>query len=250
MITTITSKNNDLLSHIRKLQSSRSYRWDNHQFVGEGVKLMEEAVKAQLQIAVASGDYELPPMDESVRQVRVSPQLMKSISSLTTPQEALFVCAMPEMTEPESIRSALVLDGIQDPGNLGTMIRTADALGIEQIILCEGCADPYNPKVVRATMGAIFRQKMCQMSRSRLILRAAEENVRLIATALSDTARDIRGVDMSGAAVIIGSEGSGISSQLLDAAELHVIIPISESCESLNAASAASIVMWEMRKGY
>ncbi|MBE6992455.1 MAG: RNA methyltransferase [Ruminococcaceae bacterium] len=250
MITTITSKNNDLLTHIRKLQSNRSYREENRQFVGEGVKLLGEALKAQLQIVVIAGDMDFPPLDDSVRQVRVSPQLMKSISQLTTPQEALFVCAIPEREEPKTVASSLVLDGIQDPGNMGTMIRTADALGIERIILCEGCADPFNPKVVRATMGAIFRQKIYQMTRQELICRAAEENVRLIATALSETAKDVRSVDMKNAAVIIGSEGSGVSKQLLDAAECHVIIPISENCESLNAASAASIIMWEMRKGY
>lgn len=250
MITTITSKNNDLLTHIRKLQTSRSYRQENRQFVGEGVKLLGEALKAQPRIVVIAGDMDFPPLDDSVRQVRISPQLMKSISQLTTPQEALFVCAMPEQERAVTVASSLVLDGIQDPGNLGTMIRTADALGIERIVLCEGCADPFNPKVVRATMGAIFRQKIYQMTRQELIRRAAEENVRLIATALSDTAKDIRGVDMKNAAVIIGSEGSGVSGELLDAADCHVIIPISENCESLNAASAASIIMWEMRKGY
>lgn len=250
MITTITSKNNDLLTHIRKLQNSRGYREQNRQFVGEGVKLLGEALKADPQIVVLSGDMDFPQLDNSVRKVRISPQLMKSISLLTTPQEALFVCAMPEKSQPDTVASSLVLDGIQDPGNLGTMIRTADALGIERIILCEGCADPFNPKVVRATMGAIFRQKIYQMTRQELILRAAEENVRLIATALSDTAKDVRAVDMKGAAVIIGSEGSGVSQQLLDASFCHVIIPISEKCESLNAASAASIIMWEMRKGY
>lgn len=248
MITTITSKNNDLLTHIRKLQNDRRYREENRQFVGEGVKLLGEALKAKPQVVVIAGDGDFPPLDDSVRQVRVSPQLMKSISQLTTPQEALFVCAMPDMGEPERIASSLVLDGIQDPGNMGTMIRTADALGIERIILCEGCADPYNPKVVRATMGAIFRQKIYQMTRQELILRAAEEGTSLIATALSDSAKDVRTVDMTNAAVIIGSEGSGVSRELLDAASCHVIIPISENCESLNAASAASIIMWEMRK--
>lgn len=248
MITTITSKNNDLLTHIRKLQNDRRYREENRQFVGEGVKLLGEALKAKPQVVVIAGDGDFPPLDDSVRQVRVSPQLMKSISQLTTPQEALFVCAMPDTGEPERIASSLVLDGIQDPGNMGTMIRTADALGIERIILCEGCADPYNPKVVRATMGAIFRQKIYQMTRQELILRAAEEGTSLIATALSDSAKDVRTVDMTNAAVIIGSEGSGVSRELLDAASCHVIIPISENCESLNAASAASIIMWEMRK--
>ena len=248
MITTITSKNNDLLVHIRKLQNDRRYREENRQFVGEGVKLLGEALKAEPQIVVISGDGEFPPLDDSVRQVRISPQLMKGISQLTTPQEALFVCAIPDMGAPESIASSLVLDGIQDPGNMGTMIRTADALGIERIILCEGCADPYNPKVVRATMGAIFRQKIYRMTRRELILRSAEEGTALIATALSDSAKDVRTVDLTHAAVIIGSEGSGVSRELLDAASCHVIIPISENCESLNAASAASIIMWEMKK--
>ena len=103
MITNVTSKNNDLLTHIRKLQNDRKYRQQHRLFVGEGTKLLGEAMKYELRTVVMAGDAEFPALDDSVRRVRVTPQLMKSISLLTTPQDALFVCAMPHMGTPDSL---------------------------------------------------------------------------------------------------------------------------------------------------
>ena len=138
-----------------------------------------------------------------------------------------------------------MLDGIQDPGNLGTILRTADALDVP-VVLSEGCCDPYNAKTVRATMGAIFRTTPGYLSRQALIDQCRDENIPLLATALSQQAKDIRQQDLRQAAVVIGSEGQGVSRQLLEASQGQLIIPMHPRCESLNASVAAAIVLWQM----
>ena len=141
----------------------------------------------------------------------------------------------------------LLLDGIQDPGNLGTILRTADALNVK-VALLEGCADPYSHKVVRASMGAVFRSPVVQTTWQQA--RAACQNARIpvAVTALSETAKDIRTAQINQIAVVIGSEGQGVRQEILASADEKLIIPMNPQCESLNAAIAAAIVMWQMGK--
>ena len=141
----------------------------------------------------------------------------------------------------------LLLDGIQDPGNLGTILRTADALQIPAVLL-DGCADPYNPKTVRASMGAVFRTQPVRMTRQQAIAACRDAGIPLLATAMSADAVDLRQAELPSAAVIIGSEGQGICQELFDAAQGKIIIPMSPRCESLNAAVAAAIVLWQMKR--
>ena len=141
----------------------------------------------------------------------------------------------------------LLLDGIQDPGNLGTILRTADALQIPAVLL-DGCADPYNPKTVRASMGAVFRTQPVRMTRQQAIAACRDAGIPLLATAMSADAVDLRQAELPSAAVIIGSEGQGICQELFDAAQGKIIIPMSTRCESLNAAVAAAIVLWQMKR--
>ena len=141
----------------------------------------------------------------------------------------------------------LFLDGIQDPGNLGTILRTADALQIP-VALLEGCADPYSHKVVRASMGAVFRSPVQQTTWEEAKLRCDQEGIPIAVTALSDTAKDIRNAPIETMAVVIGSEGQGVRPQILESARQQLIIPMNPDCESLNAAIAAAIVMWQMKR--
>jgi TrmH family RNA methyltransferase len=136
----------------------------------------------------------------------------------------------------------LLLDGIQDPGNLGTILRTADALDVP-VALLEGCADPYSHKTVRASMGAVFRSPVVTTTWQEV----RQSGIPVAVTALSDTAVDIRQADLKSMAVVIGSEGQGVRQEILDAADAQLIIPMNPRCESLNAAIAASIVMWQMK---
>ena len=154
---------------------------------------------------------------------------------------------LPEKREFRPEKGMLLLDGIQDPGNLGTILRTADALDIP-VALLEGCADPYSHKVVRASMGAVFRTQPVSMTREQAAAACREQNIPLLATAMSSDAVDLRQAELRAAAVVIGSEGQGICQKLLDAADQKIIIPMSPRCESLNAAVAAAIVLWQMKR--
>ena len=140
----------------------------------------------------------------------------------------------------------LVLDGVQDPGNVGTVWRTADAFGADGLILVNHCADPFSPKTVRATMGACFRLPVWETELDALKPLLDEAGVPLYATALREDTEDVRRADLSAAAVIIGSEGRGVSRQALELCKQTLKIPMTDRCESLNAAVAASVVLWEM----
>ena len=141
----------------------------------------------------------------------------------------------------------LLLDGIQDPGNIGTILRTADALEIP-VVLLEGCADPYSHKVVRASMGAVFRTPVVQSTWEEVREACSRAGIPLAVTALTDRAKDIREADLSTMAVVIGSEGRGVRKEILENADRELIIPMNPRCESLNAGIAAAICMWQMKR--
>ena len=161
-IESITSRQNPLMTHLRKLASSRPYRKKSGEYLCDGTKLLDEALKwgASVKTAVFSDGVEIPALPDTVRAVRVSEDLMRSVSPMETPQGALFTVALPETKLPATLsgRHYLVLDGVQDPGNVGTILRTADAFDCDGVFLVNACADLFNPKTARATMGAIFRR--------------------------------------------------------------------------------------------
>ena len=243
----ITSRKNPLLQQVKKLLSSRKDREEAGLYVADGTKLLQEAARfADLHTAILSDgvEVELPP---HVRVVRVPGDVMESVSPMRSPQGALFLCRLPEKTPFVPQKGMLLLDGIQDPGNLGTMLRTADALNVP-LTLLEGCADPYSHKVVRASMGAVFRTPVVQASWQEVKEGFASAGIPVAVTALSPRAQDLRNADVSAMAVVIGSEGQGVRKEILDSADAELIIPMNPHCESLNAAVAATIVMWQMTK--
>ena len=247
METRITARKNPFLQQVRKLLSSRKEREAAGWFVSDGTKLLQEAVRYWdgLDTVILSDGVEAE-VPASVRVVRVPEEIMAYISPMETPQGALFLCRLPEKKAFVPQKGMLLLDGIQDPGNLGTILRTADALDIP-VALLEGCADPFSHKVVRASMGAVFRVVPVQTTweAAKAALKNAGNPVGV--TALSDRAKDLRQTDLSGMAVVIGSEGRGVRQEVLDSADAELIIPMNPHCESLNAAVAATIVMWEMK---
>lgn len=172
---------------------------------------------------------------------------MASISPMEAPQGALFLCRLPEKTAFVPQKGMLILDGIQDPGNVGTILRTADALEIP-VVLLEGCADPYSHKVVRASMGAVLRTGVIQSTWEEVRLACKNAGIPIAVTALSDRAKDIRQADLTQMAVVIGSEGRGVRKEILQQADHELIIPMNSRCESLNAGIAAAICMWQMKK--
>ena len=243
----ITSRKNPLLQQVRKLLTSRKERQQTGLFVADGTKLLEEAVKwwEGLETVILSDGIQVE-LPGHVRVVRVPEDVMESVSPMQTPQGALFLCRLPKETTFAPKPGMLLLDGIQDPGNLGTILRTADALQIP-VALLEGCADPYGHKVVRASMGAVFRTPVQQTTWEEAKACCEQAGIPVAVTALSDRAVDIRTANLGTMAVVIGSEGQGVRKEILEAADHELIIPMNTNCESLNAAIAAAIVMWQMK---
>lgn len=244
----ITARKNPLLQQVRRLLSSRKERQQTGLFVADGTKLLEEAVRwwPELDTVIVSDGVQVQVPDR-VRTVCVPEDVMASVSPMETPQGALFLCRLPEKRKFEPKKGMLLLDGIQDPGNLGTILRTADALDIP-VALLEGCADPYNHKTVRASMGAVFRTPVIQTTWQEAREACADADIRIAVTALSDRAEDLRSAALKDMAVVIGSEGQGVRREILESAQAELIIPMNPHCESLNAAVAAAIVMWQMKQ--
>ena len=242
----ITSRKNALLQQVKRLLSSKKEREASGLFVSDGTKLLQEAVRWYdgLDTVILSDGVEAE-VPEDVRVIRVPEDVMASVSPMETPQGALFVCRLPQKKAFVPQRGMLLLDGIQDPGNLGTILRTADALDVP-VVLLEGCADPYSHKVVRSSMGAVFRVQPVQACWQDVKAACAQEGIAVGVTALSERAKDLRQSDLKNMAVVIGSEGKGVRQEVLDSADAELIIPMNPHCESLNAAVAATIVMWQM----
>ena len=244
----ISSRKNPLMQQVKKLLSSRSERRKQGLFVADGTKLLEEAVKhwPGLQTVILADGVEAQ-VPEGVRIVRVPEEIMEYISPMEAPQGALFLGRLPERAEFVPQKGMLILDGVQDPGNIGTILRTADAMDVS-VVLLDGCADPWSWKVIRSTMGAVFRVPVVQAGWDEVLEKCREAGIPIGVTALSDRAVDIRSANLSQMALVIGSEGRGVRKEVLENADQELIIPMNPHCESLNAAIAAAIVMWEIKR--
>ncbi len=243
----ITSAKNPLLAHIRKLQKDGAYRKEQKEFVADGPKLLDEALRSNLRLraVVCAEGVSCPELPQNVRRVVVPESLMQSLSSMRTPQGIVFTAELPQSAPKALCGGTLILDRVQDPGNLGTVLRTADAFSVP-VVLTEGCADPFSEKTIRASMGAVFRTPPRSMTVAEILRQCRENALRLSATALHSRAEDIRKVDLTQDVVVIGSEGQGVCEAFLRAAERFVVIPMNPRCESLNAAVAAGLVLWQM----
>ena len=243
----ITSRKNPLVQQVRRLLTSRKAREEAGLFVSDGTKLLQEAARFGRLHTVFLSDGVEAALPAGIRVIRVSREVMEAISPMQTPQGAVFLCRLPEPVPFRPEKGMLLLDGIQDPGNVGTILRTADAWNVP-VALLEGCADPFSHKVVRASMGAVFRREIVVTTWETAQAACQEAGVPIGVTALRKTAEDIRRAPVGTMAVVIGSEGQGVRETILDAADRALIIPMNPHCESLNAAVAATAVMWQMEK--
>ena len=245
----ITSRTNPLMAHIRRLASSRSHRCETGEYLGDGVKLLEEAVRwgAPLTAVVYTPGTALQSLPPEVRQVEVPADVMRSVSPMEAPQGALFVARTPCLEPPGTLcgRRYLALEGVQDPGNVGTILRTADAYGADGLFLLPGCADLFNPKTVRSSMGAVFRLPAWSCGLCRLRELAEGAGLPLLGAALRADTVDVREADLRRGVILLGSEGRGLSGEALSACGRTVRIPMVERCESLNVAAAAATLLWE-----
>lgn len=245
----ITSRANPLMVRVRKLSASRAYRRETGEFLGDGVKLLEEAVRsgAALTAVVYTAGTALPELPAGVRLAEVPEDVMKSISPMEAPQGALFTARSPGASPPEALTGQryLALEGVQDPGNVGTITRTADAFAADGVFLLPGCADLWSPKTVRSSMGAVFRLPVWSCTLEALSSLAERAGLPLTGSALREDAMDVREADLRSAVMLVGSEGKGLSEAALSLCARTVRIPMAERCESLNAAAAAAVLLWE-----
>ncbi len=245
----ITSRKNAFIMQLRALASDAEARREQGAFVCDGLKLLGEAVEngAEILSVLWKEGGALSEIDCPVQAVAPA-ELFDHASPMKNSPGPLFTVRIPVDPKDGKIENAIILENVQDPGNVGTVLRTASAFSIGAVVLTGDCADLYGPKTVRATMGAIFRQRVLRLDRSELPAWLEEHGLPLYGAALSKDAQDLRGLDLTHAAVAVGSEGQGLSPELLALCRGEVIIPMDARSESLNAAVAASVLMWEMAR--
>ena len=220
----------------------------------EGEKMLGEALRsgAKLKTVLVRDSWDSPLVKKAEEQgaslYSAPDALFKLASEVETPQNVIFSCEQPQWTADALDALIMALENIQDPGNLGTILRTAEAFALGAVVLCEGCADPFSPKVVRSTMGAVFRLPCVTLPLAEAAERLHKNGLPLYATALHEDSVPLSSVSLSKAAAIIGSEGKGVTEQALRLSDRRVIIPMKGRAESLNAGVAAAIVIYEMTK--
>ena len=247
----IASRKDPRLRRLRRLGRERDYREETGLFLCDGAKLLAEAVQngAEVREVLLREGTQAPPIPEGAAVFTAPGDVFDYASPLVNSPGPLFSVKRAGKALPARPSRVVVLENVQDPGNVGTVLRTAAALGIDLVILTGDCADPCNPKTVRAAMGALFRQPLLELSLEELSRNLKTWELPLFAAALSPEAEDIRQVPLRGCAVAVGNEGKGLTHELLDLCEKKIVIPMTPGSESLNAAVAASLLMWEMARG-
>lgn len=243
MIKDITSAENKIYKQTKKLLT-RSERNKTKMFIAEGQRIVQDAVESgAAQYVFVSQSYDGIEFDLPV--YRVSEKMFLALSDTETTQGVLAVCKMPEYNITNIFGDTLLIcDGVSDPGNLGTLIRTAECSGVNGVVLLKGTTDPYSPKVVRSTMGSIFRVPVyfAQVHEIGEYLK----NYALIATLL-DGSKNLYDINFpQKIAVVVGNEAHGISKEVADMAQIRTFIPMCGKSESLNASVAGSVVMYEI----
>ena len=252
----ISSKDNELIKHIKKLKDKK-YRDESNEYIIEGVKLIEEAVKENSKIKKiiicedTTRTYEIPTNImlgiAKYECVYVTDKIFNSITQVTNPQGIMAIIEKNSNdAEIDFTQDIIVaLDDVQDPGNLGTILRTVDSIGLNQIIVSKETADAFNPKVVRSTMGAIFRVKIIEVDNLQdTIKQIKKHHFKLMVTSLQ-TDNSIYDIEFKKKIIVIGNEANGVSNEIQNIADEKAKIPMLGRTESLNASVAAGIVMYE-----
>ncbi|HEX3053023.1 MAG TPA: RNA methyltransferase [Aggregatilineaceae bacterium] len=251
----ISSPQNDRFKLVRLLQSQAKARRKNQQIVLEGMRLMRDALEngSTPDFVLFQEDAEAPIQEmitalqgERIKCFPVIAELMREMADTETPQGILGVFPMPNKTIPETLKLVVVADGWRDPGNLGTLIRTAAAAGVDLVALTPGTVDPYNPKTLRGGMGAQYRVAIRSMDWSQIAERLGH-----LAFYLADASGEVVYTDVDWTqpcAIVIGGEAHGFSRTEHQLAHQVIQIPMEAGAESLNAAVAASILIYEARR--
>lgn len=243
----ITSIKNEKVKTWKKLHK-RKGRNNAQAFLIEGLHLVEEAWKNEEKILeiIVDESIDVPEWAKDYPNEAVSKQVFQEISQTETPQGIAAVIAMSEKQQATG-NNILLIDSVQDPGNLGTIIRTADAAGIDAIVLGEGTVDLYNDKVIRSTQGSLFQIPIYEANLTVEIPKLKEMGFKIWATALEDAKRYHDLPIPEKVALILGNEGAGVNTDFIEAADERVTIPIYGKAESLNVAIAAGILMYYLK---
>ena len=252
----ITSKDNEIIKNIRKLKEKK-YRDSSNEFIIEGVKLIEEAIEENVKIkkiVVCEECLEDKCLDQKLLYkiakydcMYVSSKVFGLLTDVVNPQGMLAVIEKQSSEDKINYNDdiIIVLDGIQDPGNLGTILRTVDSAGLSQIILSKTSVDAYNPKVVRSTMGAIFRVKIIEAENLVETLKNIKKHkFKVVATSLAGS-ESIYKMDYDKKVIVIGNEAKGVSKEILIVSDAKIKIPMLGKTESLNASVATGIIIYE-----
>lgn len=256
----IKSKDNERFKYVKSLLKKK-HRNLEKKFIVEGHRIIKQALKVESEVETVmfteeylrSKDHEellLKLSDAGVRIFKVARPLLDELSDTQHSQGIIAVVRAKEyilQSELPKARFVLVLDRIQDPGNMGTIIRTADAAGVDAVVMLKGCTDPYSSKVLRSTMGSIFNMKLLLADESEATLKLIRQSGFELVSSMIETDTYYDEIEFKKkTALVIGNEGSGIEDWILKESDVHVKIPIYGSAESLNAAVAAGILMYRI----
>lgn len=252
----ITSKDNEFVKHVKKLKEKK-YRDQSQEFIIEGIKLVKEAIEGKAnikQIIICDNceDTGIIPKDlmyeiAKYNCIYVTENILKTMSDVNAPQGIMAIIGRNNKEKDIDYSQDIIvaLDDIQDPGNLGTILRTVDSIGLNQILVSKGTADCYNPKVVRSTMGAIFRIKIIECEDLEQTLKETQKNnFKLIVSSLQ-TNNSLYDINFDKKVIIIGNEANGVEPQIQKMADEKIKIPMLGKTESLNASVATGIILYE-----
>lgn len=250
----ISSKDNEIIKNIRKLKEKK-YRDIENSYIIEGIKLIKEAIeeKANIKQIVMCEEFSDEEVDKDTlfelarhNLINVTKNVFNLITDVKTPQGIIAVVEKKQNEDANYKEDIIIaLDDIQDPGNLGTILRTVDSANLKQVIVSKNTVDVYNPKVVRSTMGAIFRINIVEADGLKEELeKAKSHNYKVMVTSL-DAKKNIYDADFNKKVIVIGNEANGVSKEIQDMADEKVIIPMLGKTESLNASVATSIMVYE-----
>lgn len=236
----ITSVNNEFIIKLAKLKHNK-YRNEQQLFLVEGYHLVNEAHNANLLTKVLITNED--DLIDGIENILVTPNIIKKLAQTTTPQGVIGVCKM--ITPPQNFgEKILLLDNVQDPGNIGTLIRTAVGFNFDLVVLGVGCADLYNDKTIRSTQGALFKISILQESLDVIIPKLAQQNIPVYGTSLVNAIRLDEIIKPTKYALILGNEGRGVNPKYLQMTNQNIYIPINKELESLNVAVAGAIIMY------
>ena len=252
----ISSKDNELIKNIRKLKEKK-YRDINNEFIVEGIKLIKEAIEENAkikQIVICENCLKTEIIPKNLMYeiakyecIYVTENIFKLISDVNAPQGILAVIDRKIDNNKIDYNSDIIvaLDNIQDPGNLGTILRTIDSIGLSQILVSKGTADCYNPKVIRSTMGAIFKVRIIECDNLQETLKEIKKHKFKILVTSLQTENSLYDADLNKKVIVIGNEANGVEKEIQDMADIKIKIPMLGKTESLNAAVSTAVVLYE-----